>query len=517
MIKQKTISPNIYKIFFLLCSSFCLISLVTAQEIVMSEVNEFSYEAALSTAYYESLIEKAIERHWAVPLSFGYTCASRGFDCDSQNSSLEPVIFGQSFSLQDIYLFAKLSKENKINRDGELRAPERFDAPIPTQMAVEFGGFSDDLFTTLLADTQIQTDGHFYEFGVEVSTIYYFTSKHFTAAVGAILPFKTRQHELDVVFVGGGGLFREGPNTQGDPISTRKRDMLKDFFRDYSSLDDFFQKAVLDAKNLELRRVQRKSGVGDISLFGLIDIGQNLTYLESLQLGGTFVLPTGGKADGSIIWEPILGNGGAFQIEFFTNLLFDFQVNAFNPTARLAINLSAPFMSNQRVPNTFTVSAADLNFVNNQVQELVQVNDVLGFDFPTIYSGYHFTQPFDAQLSSSVLYFADRAVRTKIRCGTRLLFGIGNYFYNTFNLGFRLGVFYDYMHKSKDSVCVQCAGDFEECILEKFSEQRSHTISWNLTYKLKNMIELNVGTQHIVAGKNVPRIAQVFTSIVLVF
>jgi len=96
--------------------------------------------------------------------------------------------------------------------------------------------------------------------------------------------------------------------------------------------------------------------------------------------------------------------------------------------------------------------------------------------------------------------------------------GVGNYFYNVFNLGFRLGVLYQYMHKQKDSVSVKnTENEFDTNLLEARTDRRAHTIGWDLSYKFKNMIELNFGSEHAIAGKNVPRHHKVFASVVAVF
>lgn len=87
-----------------------------------------------------------------------------------------------------------------------------------------------------------------------------------------------------------------------------------------------------------------------------------------------------------------------------------------------------------------------------------------------------------------------------------------------FNLGFRLGVLYQYMHKQKDSVTVKnTASLFDTNLLEVRTDRRVHMIGWDLSYKFKNMVELNFGSEHTVAGRNVVQHHEVFASVVAVF
>jgi len=126
-------------------------------------------------------------------------------------------------------------------------------------------------------------------------------------------------------------------------------------------------------------------------------------------------------------------------------------------------------------------------------------------------------EPF-SESDTTVLHFADQAVSTRARLGSRVLIGIGNYFYNVFNLGFRLGILYQYIHKSKDSVSVKKTEDmFDTNLLEARTDRRSHTIGWYLSYKFNNMVELNIGSEHAIAGKNVPKHHELFASVVAVF
>ena len=130
----------------------------------------------------------------------------------------------------------------------------------------------------------------------------------------------------------------------------------------------------------------------------------------------------------------------------------------------------------------------------------------------------YYIDPFE-EIDSTVPLFADEAVCRKIKRGSQFLVGIGNYFYNVFNLGFRLGIFYDFTHKRKDKITVQCknAKNFKPERLEKNFDARSHRFGWNLTYKSEALLELNIGSQHILSGKNIMQLHEIFASIIATF
>jgi hypothetical protein len=264
--------------------------------------------------YYQSLLDNEVECHWAVPIDFHYEFATKGFNSCGQSTDLAQEIFNGWIILQDIYLFSKLSAANLINIDGVPRQPGRPD--VPPFSLLPFGSYASDLYTTLLANLVFNLDAKFTELVGDVSVIYNFAndSKKMNGALGIIVPIQSRTHTLDFSFFTSDctGLIK------GPPVETpfTKWDSLKDFFTNFSSLQDFFVREVLAPKNICFEKIQQKNGIGDISLFGLIDVGNYFACLESWQLGANLVFPTGGKESGTKVWQPVLGNGGAFQFEF---------------------------------------------------------------------------------------------------------------------------------------------------------------------------------------------------------
>jgi len=121
--------------------------------------------------------------------------------------------------------------------------------------------------------------------------------------------------------------------------------------------------------------------------------------VDGLQLGANVVIPSGGKKKGDKIWEVVLGNGGAFQAEFFAHALFKSSSNAFNPTIRIVGQVSAPFTSKERVPKIKKLASHSQIPIPDLI---VPIQAFPGF----------FVEPFE-QPDTSVLHFADQAVSTR--------------------------------------------------------------------------------------------------------
>lgn len=464
--------------------------------------------------YYDSLVKNASHRHWAFPISFYYTTESGGFNCDGCSTSLAASVFGKDpITFKDIYLFSKLSCDNKV-RINNCDAKEFARGSVFIGMAgVPFGGFADDLYTTLLGPVQVKFDASQREFVFLPSVIFRYDlddRELFAVSAGITVPLKSRLHTLDLAFVNG-ELFREG----FVPDTTQRETSLKQFFREYSSVEDFFFRAVLEPKGLTFDNRQRKSGFGDISLFFAFEYH----YQPTIELGFDLVFPTSGKGSGCTIWEPILGNGGIFQFSPFLQLLFSSVTPYLNPFFRIATEVSSSISStNFRVPK----------LVTNPKRQMVK--DVPGLDHPDTFENFY-VDPF-SEFDSCIPLLSERACMKK-KTGNKILIGVGNYAYNLFHENFRWGLYYDFFRKSKDSfepgdcdcccesnppvdLCLTCT-QADICTLEKCSGQKAHIISTNLTYKFPNLFELSVGGEFTVLGKNVPRNRSFYFNVLIIF
>ena len=454
--------------------------------------------------YYDSLVEKASKRRRAIQASFHYSTEDGAFNCKGCSVPLCGLIFGKdTVTIEDIYLFSKLSDDNKVRINNcDALAPKRGGVPIGG-VGVPFGGFRDDLYTTLLAPVELALGASWKEYSTLISAIRRFdigSSDCFSVALGFLLPLIRRHHSLDLNFKGG-ELFRSG----FIPDTTQRENSLKQFFRDFSSLTDFINRAVLEANGIDFQAKQSKTGIGDVSLFGSVEYH----WRHTLEAGLALVFPSGGKGSGSRLWEPILGNGGAYQFNPFIQGLFYTAVPYTNPFARIALELSAEFSTdNIRIPT----------LVTNDVR--TQVKNVEGLSAPDTFQNFY-VDPF-SELDSGVPLFAAKKPRVTKKIGTKILFGIGNYAYNLFNVDLRWGLFYDFYHKSTDSFGVKadCNCDpktIDICTMEKCSDETSHSLGTNLTYKFSNMFEFAAGGTFTFLGKNVPKQRNVYFSFVAVF
>lgn len=495
------IKNNFCKLYFLL---FFLSTACFAKKNLKLKPAESPLTYDSGRLYYDSLIEKASKRHWAFSLSVQYTGERGGYDCAGCSGALSNVVFAKCpIRIQDVYLFSKLSIDNKVRINNcDALVPNRGDVPIGG-VGVVFGGFSDDLYTTLLAPVQIVFSADQKEVSFQTSGMYRFdigSSECFSAAFGYILPIKSRKHSLDFTYQGG-DLFTPG----FVPDTIQRENTLKQFFRDYVDVEDFINRAVFGSKGLCLVGEQTKSGIGDISLFGLINYQGDMCNLET---GLNILFPSGSNASGSTIWEPILGCG-AYQFNPFMQALVTTSVPYLNPFGRMAVEVSSGFTTNKiRVPT----------LVTNEMR--TQVKNVAGLSAPDSFQNFY-VDPF-SEFDSCVPLLSTCTPCISKKIGPKILIGLGNYAYQIFNIDLRWGLFYDYFHKSKDSfdkaACTCCDSVvIDACAMERGTDQSSHSFGTNLIYKFSNLFELGAGGQVTFLGKNIPRYGSFYISFVAVF
>lgn len=462
--------------------------------------------------YYDSLITKASKRRWSFPVSFYATFDNGGFDCTGCSGSLTKTVFGKDpIWVRDIYLFSRLSDDNKVRINNcDARACERGSVP-PCFPGVPFGGFRDDLYTTLLAPVKLLIDSSEREFGFIFSPTFRFDldkNNLLALSLGVNVPLKTLVHSMDLSFECG-ELFRDG----FVPQTTQRETSLKQFHRDFSDVIDFLNRAVFGAQCLSFEGYQRKTGFGDLSVFGMLEFQS----VPALNIGLNIVFPTAGKGSGDTVWEPILGNGGAFQFDPFAQILFTGKNPFVNPFVRVAGEISTSFSNNNaRAPKVIT---------NPRRQ---QVQNISGLSAPSFFNSFY-VDPFSVS-DSCIPLLSGRACLTQ-KIGNKILLGLGNYSYDLFHFDLRLGLFYDYMHKSEDtftsneSMTLDCcmtstlsASSFvDAAAVGRLTEQVSHTVSASFTYKFNNLCELGLIGQFVVLGKNVPRYRTIYVSAVIVF
>ncbi|MCX5921808.1 MAG: hypothetical protein NTX86_00550 [Candidatus Dependentiae bacterium] len=397
----------------------------------------------LGKDYYFSLLDKAVKRHWAVPILFNYSIVNEVFGDDCQPTGIADGAFGGRVRLRDIYLISRLSEDNKVFFDKNAPRPlsEVRDATLTGN--TPWGDVAQDLYLTLIAPL---------EFG-----------------------FNVQKQEA------GCNMIRE----------------------------------VFDKKGIKFAGRQVNIGFGDVSIFGLLDLGGLWKHTDGLQFGVTVVFPTGKQVCQETLFAPNLGDG-VYKIEPFFNAVFNTPSTVFNPTVKLVGSFS-------RQRSTGNSGGTRIGkFTSSNSAGRVELKNVPGLNFPETGDsgrfGKYWVESFSEEVDSIIPEFADTAVPACIKPGARFLFGIGNYFYDIFAYGFRLGLFYDYSFKRKDCVTVDpCYGTFDICAVTANTSEKSHSLGANLTYKFRNMLELNVGTQNVIGGRNVPRLHEFFASIIAVF
>jgi len=491
--------------------------------------------------YYSSLIEQKQKRHWSMQFTLYSSFASKGFDDNSQRVPLACALFGRNIRLRDIYLLSRLSDDNKVRIDNhDPRVEER-----PATAREGFGSFKSDQYLALLAPAVLDTHAESREFGVHINTAYRFTlgkKERVSGVAGLIVPIKTRLHIVDVNIMEG-SLFTQAFVAFGVVRTTP----LTQFSSDFTGLLDFFQRGILAPKGLELDSRQRKTGFGDMTLFGLLDFAEFFEKLDCLQVGMNIVLPTGKSGNKNVIFPVSLGNGSV-QLDFFANVLFATRARMFNPAFHLVGNIMPGYRTVQRMPKRI-VNTARMQ-METVTQQEVNINTSLQAPSPSSIPGVLVTgvdstttlarelrppQSYDSyyvdsfdELDSLVPAFANTAFPVILNRANRILVGFGNYSYDIFNTGLQLSIFYTIMHKAGDcfkidkSTCKKGAMPVENGQLDfdsasKVTSEKSHSLSWALRYKFKSLVELNIGSQHVIVGKNVPSTHEVFASLIAVF
>ncbi len=498
------------KILFLLIITNIIVARHKKDKLLKPMQSKHSYISGKE--YYDSLIERASKRNWAVTTNMYYTFEDGGFDCDGCTVPLTNLVFNKDpITFKDIYLFSKLSDDNKVRIKNCLPlAPERGGIPIGSK-GQPFGAFRDDLYTTLLAPVQVLIDSDQNEFTALTTAVFHYDfgcDDWWTYELGFTLPFQSRNHDMDVSF-DSGDIFRQG--FLGDV--TQRETTLRQFNNEFTDVIDFFNRGILGSKNLIFDMRQRKTGIGDISFF----TGFECRAFFDIQFGFNVTIPTAGKGCGNFVWEPILGHGGAWLFNPYFQLLYITPVPYLNLFGRIAFEISNTFKNHVRAPTLVT------NSEQQQVQDVPCLNHPGAFD-------QYYVSPFECY-DTCVPLMADQLVCMNQKFGRKLQMSIGNYAFGIFNTDFRFGVYYDFYHKKQDkfeSLCcdditeccdtiVTVTGSINTCALEDCTDQQAHIISTDLTYKFPNLFELGIGGQFYIAGKNVPRYRSFYLTVAFVF
>lgn len=444
-------------------------------------------------SHYQSIIDEAAQRRWAFPIALSYSLENRAFNCDGCKVPLSESLFGDGTRIRDIFLIARLSDDDKLRlggtgtrKFGHIRAQQYLALLAPVKLNMTAGSHGADL-----------NFGGMYRFRP-------FSGRNLFGIIGFNLPVVAQVRTIDLG-LHDGVLFGTGYTDD----ETKRETTLTQFFKDFSSVEDFFIRAVLGSKGITFDLSQRKVGLGDISLFANLEFGPFMREyengfcagLDAGQIGVNVSFPTASKLTGNNLWEIQLGNG-SYQFTFFGNAIFRTKSNFFNPALHAGVEINTCFC------------AADAGLRIPRVVKHEGGDTKIG-DIPDIYTPVFKEYRADAfeEVDSTVAMFADKIAEGTFRRGHRIFVGLGNYFYNVFKTNFRLGAFYNYSHKGEDKLCCE-----ESCDTSCFEGKSiAHRVSWSLAYKFENFVEVGFGSQHIVAGKNVPEQHEIFLSLSAAF
>lgn len=453
-------------------------------------------------------------------------CLDRAFnDCKKSVPMAQQLFGAPSFTIADIFLLSRLSQTSHLYTSG-----------VPGTSLSESAQMANAAiwqYLALVAPTQVVFDADAHELGADISFVYRFNFGKcidVACSVGINIPVICRTHELDLRLINS-NLYSQIPYAAGD--TTVRDSTLTLFFNEFVSIEDFFYRAVLAPKGLTLDRKQQMIGFGDVSLFSTFDFAPSIECVDGLQVGFNLSLPTSPKPKGNSIWEIQLGSG-AVQLDLFANVIFNGGTKYFNPTVYIAGEFGFAFTNNGfRAPKIVShVSSAppygqevDAVTVGTppdglepNIPGLIVPGAPSGPGIPEVFTQYYTTT--FSEVDSKVRFFADSVNQARIKQGAKVIIGVGNYFYATRDCQMRLGVFYDFTAKSADDICVfNCGGvstKFDLSLYNCMSEY-AQRISWHAAYKLGCCGEFMIGSQHVVAGKNVFKTNQAFATFVAIF
>lgn len=443
---------------------------------------------------------------WALPVTIDCAVADQGFDCNSRRVPLSKALFGRSFTFMDIDLFTRLCYDSKVHIQNNVNQPQG-NRTVPVGPSAPFGQYRDDLYPTLLATTQVSISASQKETQAVLSIIRRQIALCWgiTGMFGMTIPIKYKSNTMDLSLYDG-KIFSQ----IFSPTQTVRENAGFQFFKDYESVYDYFVRVIVGSKGLIFEPNQTKLGFGDINLFAVGDFACLSQHLDSWQIGVNLVCPSGGRYKGDKVWELVLGNGGAWQFEAFTNAIMTTPMWFLNPALRLSCQMSIPFKSNFRIPKVISNASAGTN---------TEVKDTPGLIAPANFAGYY-VSPF-AATDSTIPWFAESASCTRIRWGSRVLFGIGNYIYDLFCSKSRLGLFYDFAYKACDKYVVEpvfgSTQVYNTASITGLTKEKMHRLGWNWTYTFNTCGELTIGSQHVIAGMNMPKTNDIFVTWTMVF
>ncbi len=466
---------------------------VASGPLILPEKDKLYHESL-----YYSIAQEAAERRWEFPLTFDYAFQSHAFDACGNKTSLSTSLFGAATTLADIFLLSRLSAQGKLH----LQIPPP--APNPS-----FGNSKEQQYLNLLAPMTIGFAARQNNATFGLGALYRWqpwSDTRIACIFGLELPITIQKNSLELNLQDG-TLFNAGYISN----ATNRENTLTQFFKDWTGVEDFFVRGVLGSKGIKFKPSQHTTGIGDLSISANIEFGPFYTETECGgcrgvdfgQVGISIACPTAKTSCSADLWAPEFGNGGGYQFTLFGTCNTRTGFSLINPMFMFGYELHTSVCrsgaSGLRIPRMVTQLAEGRVIDNPEI-------------FAPCFREYR-TNPF-TEIDTTVAMFADTKTDATLKVGRRVFFGFGNYFYDIFSSNMRLSLLYNYSSKKADTVTVK-DNSFDASLLQFPS--RAHRLSWKLSYKFENLIELGCGSQHIIAGRSVPQQNDVFLSIVASF
>ena len=200
---------------------------------VAVQKNEVQQEPKkIGRLYYDALLDQATTKRWALPITFNYAVATKGYkDCNNRVPLAQQVFRTSCITIGDIFLLSKLAGENKIRRNNkDALQPERPQGDMST-----FGCYESDQYIALLAPTKLNIDVEQRELLAHASAIYRChvpCTRALVLAFGVDVPVKSLLHIMELQFCDN-PLFAEShePGSMGETAK-------QEFQEDFDSLED---------------------------------------------------------------------------------------------------------------------------------------------------------------------------------------------------------------------------------------------------------------------------------------
>lgn len=429
-------------------------------------------QAAFTNNYVAFGISRNREYKPIATFSLSHQCATSGFDCRGESTDLATVIFDTSkIILQDIYLASKLSRNGYFTLPGN---------------APSFGNDPDQQYLSNLADSHISiaakasaTMGLFRAY-LPYTLMRRDEHDALIGGVGIEIPVISKEHLMLTQMITG--------NFEYSVSYTMGQTTTGQFFNDYGpDFSTFFYKGVLGPKGLTLKQVQRKTGIGDILLYGGLVYERMLNnqlhlFTAALQL----TTPSGSKRSGAYVWEPELGNGGATLLGIEAAWYLPPLMPCVAPYVIANCTLVSSFQAQRRVPR----------YTSNPQTVLM----------PSRFRLYTLA-PFSST-DSTVTEFADQAIPVRALPTNRGSITFGNCWVGLFSAQSLLFTTITYAGQSSTSYSplYTLSNDyFDTPALERHSAFRRFSFSWQLQLPFHHEALFTCGSSHIITGRNVPR------------